>query len=118
MKMPKSPKNNDDMRPEYDFSKAERGKFYKPLSQGYSVNIEQEDGSVIVNHYALTDGTILLEPDVRAFFPDSKSVNDALRSVIQLTQKMSGAKYRPSASSPRRVAEKKIKSHRIMALLF
>lgn len=92
------------MRPEYDFSQAVRGKFYKPLDQGYRVHVEQEDGTTVVNHFTLAEGTILLEPDVRAYFPDSESVNTALRSVIDLMQKVSPPK---SAKSPRQVAERK-----------
>ena len=92
------------MRPEYDFSRAERGKFYKPLDQGYRVHVEQEDGVTVVNHFTLAEGTILLEPDVRAYFPDSESVNTALRSVIDLMQKVSPPK---SAKSTRQVAERK-----------
>ena len=104
MKTSESPQTSDDMRPEYDFSRAERGKFHKPLDQGYRVHIEQEDGATVVNHFTLAEGTVLLEPDVRAYFPDSESVNTALRSVIDLMQKVSPPK---SASSPRRVAERK-----------
>ncbi len=55
---------SDNMRPEYtfDYSKAVRGKYYKR---------------------ALTEGTnvVVLEPDVAKAFPNSASVNDALRVV-------------------------------------
>jgi hypothetical protein len=33
------------MRPEYDFSKAKRGKHYRPLHHGYRVQVEQADGT-------------------------------------------------------------------------
>jgi hypothetical protein len=32
----------------------------------------------------LAEGTVLLQPDVREYFPDSESVNAALRSLIAL----------------------------------
>ena len=95
-------KPEDEMRPEYDFSKAERGKFYRPLDQGYKVHVQQSDGTETINHYTLAEGTILLAPDVREYFPDSESVNDALRSLIKLTEKMPVRKV-----ASRQVAEKK-----------
>ena len=104
MKTPKSSQTTDDMRPEYDFSRAERGKFHKPLDQGYRVHIEQEDGATVVNHFTLAEGAVLLEPDVRAYFPDSESVNAALRAIIDLTQKVSPPK---SAPSTHQVADRK-----------
>lgn len=59
----------DELRPEYDFdySKAVRGKYYRQL-------IEQ--GSNV----------IVLDPDLAEFFSDSVSVNEALRSLLDLTQ--------------------------------
>ena len=99
---------DDEIRPEYDFSKAERGKHYKTLNKGYNVQEHQEDGTAIINHYALTEGTVLLEPDVRAIFPDSESVNSALRSLIDLMEHMPKNKPGPSRPvSSRQVADKK-----------
>lgn len=34
-------KQNDEMRAEYDFSKAERGKFYRPLDKGYKITVSK-----------------------------------------------------------------------------
>ena len=70
------------MLPEYDFSKGERGKFHKPLSKGYSVTITHPDGTTTTEHYKLIAGAILLDPDVQVYFPDSESVNTALRALI------------------------------------
>ena len=96
------------MLPEYDFSRAERGKFYKPLQNGYSTHAHQEDGTTVINHYSLSEGTVLLEPDVRAVFPDSESVNTALRSLIDLMENLPQNKPYPRRTSvPHQVAEKK-----------
>ena len=40
---------DDDMRPEYDFSdkKGVRGKYYHAYQQGYTIRIQQADGSVV-----------------------------------------------------------------------
>jgi len=83
MKRTKKTKD-DDMQAEYDFSKAERGKYYRSLENGYTVRVRQSDGSTVVNHYTLAEGTVLLAPDVREYFSDSQSVNEALRSLINL----------------------------------
>ena len=68
--------DQDELRPEYDFdySKAVRGKYYKKLL---------EEGANVV----------ILEPDVANVFKDSSSVNEALRSLLDLidsTQRLTG----------------------------
>lgn len=39
---------DDDIRPEYDFSGGKRGVAYRPLDQGYTIRIENADGTVTV----------------------------------------------------------------------
>lgn len=58
----------DELRPEYnfDYSKAVRGKYYKKLL---------DEGSNVV----------VLDPDIAKAFHDSASVNEALRSLLELT---------------------------------
>ena len=94
------------MRAEYDFSDAERGKFYRPLDKGYKVTIRQSDGTVVVNHYTLAEGTVLLAPDVREYFTDSQAVNEALRSLIRLKEKVPARKYGSQRSGSHQVAER------------
>jgi hypothetical protein len=62
-------KLDDDLRAEYDFdySKGVRGKYYKRIL---------EEGANVV----------MLEPDVAKAFSDSAAVNDALRSLLDLTK--------------------------------
>ena len=94
------------MLPEYDFRGAVRGKAYLPLHKGYSVTIHQEDGSTVVEHYKLIDGAIMLQPDVRRYFPDSDAVNKALRSLINLMSQLPAkapAKKSRQANTKRRV---------------
>jgi hypothetical protein len=59
-----SDKENEevDMLDEYDFSKAEIGKYAKQYAEGTNI--------------------IVLEPDVAKVFPDSAAVNQALRQLI------------------------------------
>lgn len=76
----------DDMLPEYDFTgkKGVRGKYYQAYRQGHTVKIHQADGTIQVQYFTLEEGAVMLEPDVRAYFPDSDAVNTALRSLIML----------------------------------
>ena len=62
-------KKPDELRPEYffDYSKAIRGKYYKRLL---------EEGANVV----------VLEPDIAKAFQDSAAVNQALRSLPDLTR--------------------------------
>ena len=78
---------NDDMRPEYDFRGGVRGKHVHAYREGHTVTIHQEDGTTIVQHFTVEEGTVMLEPDVREYFPDSETVNAALRSLIALIPK-------------------------------
>ncbi len=77
---------SDEMLPEYDFSgkKGVRGKYHETYQQGHTVRVTNEDGSVTVVRYELEEGAVLLEPDVRKYFPNSESVNRALRKIIEL----------------------------------
>ena len=66
----------EDLRPEYnfDYSEAVRGKYFKRLL---------EEGANVVS----------LEPDLAKVFGNSAAVNDALRSLLDLTrstQRLSG----------------------------
>ena len=76
---------SDDLRPEYrfDYSKTVRGKYYRRLIQ--------EGANVAV-----------LEPDVAAAFRDSAAVNDALRSLLQVSETTRRLTRRPSRPRPRR----------------
>ena len=100
-------KTKDEMRAEYDFSQAERGKFYRPLDKGYKVRVHQSDETVVVNQYTLAEGTILLAPDVREYFSDSQAVNEALRSLIHLAEQVPPRKYSIHKTGARQVAERK-----------
>jgi hypothetical protein len=74
----------DDMLQEYDLSGGVRGKYYHLFQEGYSVTIYHADGSSTTRNYAPEQDMIKLEPDVKAYFPDSESVNRALRGLIAL----------------------------------
>jgi hypothetical protein len=79
----------DEMRAEYDFSgkKGVRGKYHHRYRQGHTVRVHHEDGSTSVRFFKLEEGAVLLDPDVRAYFPDSDAVNKALRVLIQAVPK-------------------------------
>jgi hypothetical protein len=72
------------MRSEYDFSSGVRAKHYRATQAGYTVTIHQTDGSTLVKEMKPQEGLVVLEPDVQEYFPDSDSVNEALRGLIRL----------------------------------
>lgn len=74
-----SSKNND---AEYDFrgKKRVRGKYYEAMQKGYTTIVHKSDGSTVVTETKM----IALAPDVQEYFPDTESVNNALRGLIAL----------------------------------
>jgi hypothetical protein len=62
-----SRRGRDEMRPEYDFSAGVRGKYVNRCRKGNNV--------------------VLLDPDVAAAFPDSTSVNEALRALLAIVKR-------------------------------
>ena len=75
---------DDDMRAEYDFTGGVRGKHYRAMQAGYTITIHKADGTTLVKEVKPAEGAVVLEPDVREYFPDSDSVNATLRSLIRL----------------------------------
>jgi len=61
-------RSQDEMQPEYDFSAGVRGKYADRYRKGTNV--------------------VLLDPDVAAAFPDSTSVNQALRALLAIAKRM------------------------------
>ena len=68
-------KTTDEIRPEYDFSKSIKGKHHKAYRQGTNI--------------------VLLETDVAEVFKDSKSVNHALRMLMDIAKKETDGKLIP-----------------------
>lgn len=64
--MKKMPKDHD-MLEEYDFSNATQGKYAKKWAEGTNV--------------------VVIEPDIAKFFPDHDSVNNALRSIVEIIKR-------------------------------
>ncbi len=107
----KIPQDYDDgMLPEYDFTgkKDVRGKYYRARQQGYTVRIHNEDGTVTEQQFS---PTITLDPEVGIYFPDSESVNKALRSLIALIPNQQigekKAKYKADKKVTRKIAASK-----------
>ena len=82
MKKDKKDLNGINMRDEYDFSKGVRGKHYKSYREGHTVIIHKDDGTKSIQYFKEEDGAIMLDPDIKIHFPDSESVNKALRTFI------------------------------------
>jgi hypothetical protein len=72
----------EQMREEYDFSKGVRGKHYQDYRKGHTLCVHEKDGSTSAHYFTEADGSVMLDPDVKTYFPNSESVNRALRSLI------------------------------------
>jgi hypothetical protein len=83
-RLPKSKKRDEALSPLPLAEQGERGRYYEALQQGHSVRIHEDDGTTTVHYYQIEEGAVLLDPDVREYFPDAKAVNAALRSLIAL----------------------------------
>lgn len=59
--------HDPDMLDNYDFSQGVRGKYVERFAQGSNI--------------------VVLAPDVREYFPDSDSVNNALRMLVEIAGK-------------------------------
>lgn len=59
--------SDPDLLKEYDFSKGVRGKYVQRLAAGSNI--------------------VVLAPDVAELFPDSESVNEALRALANIAQR-------------------------------
>jgi hypothetical protein len=70
--MPEFKKYEDTMRPEYDFSGGQRGKYANRFPQ-----------DVVM---------VPLAPDVAAAFPNADAVNEALRVLIKVAQQIKSVK--------------------------
>jgi hypothetical protein len=81
---PRAEAAHDTMRPEYDFSGGVRGKHAAALRQGYTQVVHHADGSRELTEVRPLAGSIVLDPDVQAYFPDAEAVNTALRGLIAL----------------------------------
>jgi len=95
----------NEMLPEYDFTgkKGIRGKYYRAYQQGHTVRIYESDGTVSIQYFTLEDGAVMLEPDVREYFPNSESVNRALRSLIALIPNQPGKRLSATKSQRKNI---------------
>ena len=84
---------DNDMLAKYDFTGGMRGKHYRAMQAGYAITVHKADGTTVVKDVMPKEGAVILEPDIRTYFPDSESVNRALRCLIPLLPK----KYRAKA---------------------
>ena len=87
MKKASAKKNSDDLRPEYDLSRLKggvRGKYYRRATAGTNL--------------------VLIEPELADLFPDTESVNRALRLLADTAASATG-----KARQRDKVANKRLK---------
>ena len=87
------------MHTQYDFRQGVRGKHLKAIRAGYTISTHNADGTTTVKDVVPKHGTVVLEPDIQAYFPDSESVNKTLRCLIPLLP----PKRRPKIKKARRL---------------
>jgi hypothetical protein len=99
--------SDDDMRPEYDFSGGVRGKYARALrGQGYTIRVYEADGSYTETR-VLGEKTVVLEPDVWEYFPNSQAVNEALRALIAIVPGKQKATLREGQATYQAAPKKK-----------
>lgn len=82
MRKVKTTVREPDMRAEYDFRGGVRGKYAARYADGTNV--------------------VLLEPDVAAYFPDSRAVNEALRALVAIVNRRGRPKTRAATATARK----------------
>jgi hypothetical protein len=78
---------DDDMLPEYDFRGGVRGKYARDYGRNQNLRI--------------------LAPDLLATFPDSESVNEALRTLVRIAAVSTAVPVKRSASTATALKPKK-----------
>ncbi len=97
MKKASANKDNDDLRPEYDLSKLKggvRGKYYRQATAGTNL--------------------VLIEPDLTDVFPDTESVNRALRLLAETAISATGKRSNRGRAPNKRLTKSAVgiaKSH-------
>ena len=86
MKKTSAKRNSDDLRPEYDLSKLKggvRGKYYRKATAGTNL--------------------VLIEPELANLFPDTESVNRALRLLAETAASATERSRRPIKTRDKRL---------------
>ena len=78
MKKNRTPDSDPELREEYDFRGAQRGKYASRFSEGTNI--------------------VVLDPDVAEVFGDAKAVNDALRLLAESVRKKDKQRVQPEES--------------------
>jgi hypothetical protein len=83
MKKVKTTVRKPDMQAEYDFRGGVRGKYAARFAEGSNV--------------------VVLDPDVAELFPDSRTVNDALRALVGIVSRRKQRKARAATATAPKV---------------
>jgi hypothetical protein len=73
---------NDEDIQQVDFTGGVRGKHSVAYRRGHTVRVRHADESVTVQRFIPDADAVVIDRDVRAFFPDATSINNALRALI------------------------------------
>jgi hypothetical protein len=86
MKKAPTKKNNDDLRSEYDLSQLKggvRGKYYREATAGTNL--------------------VLIDPELASVFPNTESVNRALRLLAETAESATSSKVHRSVATKKRL---------------
>ena len=86
MKKALAKRMSDELRPEYDLSQLKggvRGKYYRQATAGTNL--------------------VLIEPELASIFPDSKSVNRALKLLVDTAEAAAAPSRRPRGAPNKRL---------------
>jgi len=65
-----------------DFTGGVRGKHSAAYRRGHTVKIRQDDGTIIIQKFVPDADAVVIDRDVRVYFPDATAINNALRALI------------------------------------
>lgn len=85
----KTDEDSDEMRAEYDLTKL------KFVGRG-----------IYAERYRSGTNLVLLEPDIRAAFPDDESVNEALRVIAKAAKRQAARAAKPSSRGQREASRR------------
>jgi len=95
------PPDQDARRPKDDGTgvSAVRGKHAATMRQGYTCTVHHLDGTRKITHVRPLEGSVVLDPDVQASFPDAEAVNTARRGLMALRPRRRSGRKAPSEAA-------------------
>jgi len=65
-----------------DFTDGVRGKHSEAYRRGHTIKVRQDNGTISVQKFVPDSDAVVIDRDLRAYFPDAATINNALRVLI------------------------------------